>query len=59
MIHQWFGDLGNLNRGLNLVFNEPFATYGEYLWNEYKYGADEADYSEQRDLMSALREAQR
>ena len=27
-----------------LPLNEGFANYGEYLWNEYKYGQDEADY---------------
>jgi aminopeptidase N len=57
MIHQWFGDLVTCESWSNLVLNESFATYGEYLWNEYKYGADEADYSGQRDLMSYLREA--
>ncbi len=41
----------------NLPLNESFATYGEYLWNEYKYGKDEADYYFNNDLNNYLREA--
>ena len=44
LIHQWFGDLVTCESWSNLPLNESFATYGEYLWNEYKYGRDEADY---------------
>jgi aminopeptidase N len=28
-----------------LTLNEGFATYSEYLWDEYKYGQDMADYN--------------
>ena len=44
MFHHWFGDLVTCESWANLPLNEAFATYGEYLWNEYKYGLDQADY---------------
>lgn len=43
LFHHWFGDLVTCESWSNLPLNESFATYGEYLWNEYKYGKDEAD----------------
>lgn len=43
LFHQWFGDLVTCESWSNLPLNESFATYGEYLWNEYKYGRDAAD----------------
>ena len=45
LFHQWFGDLVTCESWSNLTLNEGFASYAEYLWNEYKYGLDEADYS--------------
>ena len=44
LFHQWFGDLVTCESWPNLPLNESFATYSEYLWNEYKYGVEEADY---------------
>jgi aminopeptidase N len=44
LFHHWFGDLVTCESWANLSLNESFANYGEYLWNEYKYGKDEADY---------------
>lgn len=44
LFHQWFGDLVTCESWSNLPLNESFATYGEYLWNEYKFGRDAADY---------------
>ena len=41
----------------NLPLNEAFATYGEYLWNEFKYGKDEADYKGYNDLRVYLQTA--
>lgn len=57
LIHQWFGDLVTCESWSNLPLNESFATYGEYLWNEFKYGRDEADYALQNDLNNYLRES--
>jgi aminopeptidase N len=44
LFHQWFGDLVTSESWSNLPLNESFATYGEYLWEEYKNGRDAADY---------------
>jgi aminopeptidase N len=43
LFHQWFGDLVTSESWSNLPLNESFATYGEYLWEEYKFGRDAAD----------------
>ena len=42
LFHQWFGDLVTTESWANLTLNEAFANYSEYLWNEHKYGKDEA-----------------
>jgi aminopeptidase N len=42
LFHQWFGDLVTAESWSHLTVNESFANYSEYLWNEYKYGADAA-----------------
>jgi aminopeptidase N len=44
LFHHWFGDLVTCESWSNLALNESFATYGEYLWNDYKYGRMFADY---------------
>ncbi len=44
LFHHWFGDLVTCESWSNLPLNESFANYSEYLWSEYKYGKDEADY---------------
>lgn len=43
LFHQWFGDLASCESWSNLTLNESFATYGEYLWEEFEYGKDAAD----------------
>ncbi|GIV27837.1 MAG: aminopeptidase [Bacteroidia bacterium] len=43
LFHQWFGDLVTCESWSNLPLNESFATYGEYLWEEYFNGRDAAD----------------
>ncbi len=43
LFHQWFGDLASCESWSNLTLNESFATYGEYLWEEYENGKDAAD----------------
>lgn len=57
LFHQWFGDYVTCESWSNITLNEGFATYGEYLWNEYKYGKEEADIYHQYDLNSYLRES--
>ncbi|MDP3472791.1 MAG: M1 family metallopeptidase [Algoriphagus sp.] len=42
LFHQWFGDLVTAESWANLTLNEAFANYSEYLWNEHKYGQDQA-----------------
>jgi aminopeptidase N len=43
LFHQWFGDLASCESWSNLTLNESFATYGEYLWEEFEHGKDAAD----------------
>ncbi len=50
LFHQWFGDLVTAESWSNLTVNESFADYSEYLWNEYKYGKDAADYHLKKSL---------
>lgn len=50
LFHQWFGDLVTVESWSNLTVNESFANYSEYLWNEYKYGKDQADYHQMTDV---------
>ncbi|POY35535.1 alanyl aminopeptidase [Solitalea longa] len=54
LLHHWFGDLVTAESWPNLPLNESFATYGEYLWYEYKYGRAEADIKSQMDMMAYL-----
>ncbi|KMQ62168.1 peptidase M1 [Chryseobacterium sp. BLS98] len=50
LFHQWFGDLVTAESWSNLTVNESFANYSEYLWNEYKYGKDQADDHLMKDV---------
>ncbi len=51
LFHHWFGDLVTTESWSNLTVNESFANYSEYLWNEYKYGKDFADYTLMKNRM--------
>jgi len=44
LFHHWFGDLVTAESWSNLSLNESFANYSQYLWDEHRYGIDEADY---------------
>lgn len=59
LFHHWFGDLVTCESWANLPLNESFATYGEHLWIEYKYGRDEADQHSQESMLGYLAEATR
>jgi len=50
LFHHWFGNLVTAESWANLPLNESFATYGEYLWEEYKYGRDQADLKGLEDM---------
>jgi len=59
LFHQWFGDLVTCESWSNLPLNESFATYGEYLWNEFKHGRGEADahnYLSKQGYMASKKE---
>jgi aminopeptidase N len=57
LFHHWFGDLVTCESWANLPLNESFATYGEYLWFEHKFGRDKADEHGQKQLSQYLMEA--
>ncbi|PJA07613.1 MAG: hypothetical protein COX70_06135 [Flavobacteriales bacterium CG_4_10_14_0_2_um_filter_32_8] len=59
LFHHWFGDLVTCESWANLPLNESFATYGEFLWREYKYGADKAAEGLQSDLIQYLQEVEK
>ncbi len=58
LFHHWFGDLVTCESWSNLPLNESFATYGEFLWNEYKYGSDAAAMGLAGNLGAYLSESQ-
>lgn len=57
LFHQWFGDLVTCESWANLPLNESFATYGEFLWKDFKYGNDEGAYHLLDELTTYLEEA--
>ena len=57
LFHQWFGDLVTTESWSNIPLNESFATYGEYLWNEYKYGREYADFKFRNDYRKYIGDA--
>ncbi len=59
LFHHWFGDLATCESWSNLTLNEGFANYSEYMWLEYKYGKDEADYHMVAELAGYVSQARR
>lgn len=57
LFHQWFGDLVTTESWSNIPLNESFANYGEYLWNENKYGREYADYKFRDEYRNYMAEA--
>ncbi len=58
LFHHWFGDLVTAESWSNLTLNESFANYSQYLWDEYKYGRDEADYQAVKEEDGYMQSAQ-
>lgn len=56
LFHHWFGDYVTCESWGQLPLNESFATYGEYLWIQHKYGQEEADWHLHKDLTNYLAE---
>ncbi|MEO7532113.1 MAG: M1 family metallopeptidase, partial [Sediminibacterium sp.] len=54
LFHQWFGDYVTAESWSNLTVNESFADYSQYLWLEYKYGADEAGFENFNEMTQYL-----
>lgn len=54
LVHHWFGDLVTAESWSQISLNESFASYGEYLWREYKYGKEEAARHIRNDLNAYL-----
>lgn len=59
LFHQWFGDLVTCKNWGQLPLNESFATYGEVLWHEYKYSADDAAWLRYQKFLGYLGEYSR
>jgi aminopeptidase N len=49
LFHHWFGDLVTCESWANLPLNESFANYSQFLWDEYYYGLDEAEYNAEKE----------
>lgn len=58
LFHHWFGDLVTAESWSNLTLNESFANYSQYLWDEHKFGMDEADYQAAREADGYFQSAQ-
>jgi len=59
LFHHWFGDWVTCESWPNVPLNEAFATYGEFLWMEGNYSADETAHYFHNELLSYLRESNR
>jgi aminopeptidase N len=58
LFHHWFGDLVTCESWSNLPLNESFANYSQYLWDEYRFGIDEADYQAGKEADGYYQSAQ-
>jgi aminopeptidase N len=59
LFHQWFGDLVTCESWSNVSVNESFADYGEYLWNEHRYGKESADWRNHQAFEKYMSESKR
>jgi aminopeptidase N len=58
LFHHWFGDLVTCESWANLPLNESFANYSQYLWDEYKYGMEEADLNAESEMQGYMQSAE-
>ena len=58
LFHHWFGDLVTCESWSNLPLNESFANYSQYLWDEHRFGLDEADYQAESEADGYFQSAQ-
>ncbi len=58
LFHHWFGDLVTCESWSNLPLNESFANYSQYLWDEHRYGLDQADYYADKEADGYYQSAQ-
>lgn len=58
LFHHWFGDLVTAESWSNLTLNESFANYSQYLWDEHRYGINEADYQASNEENGYFQSAQ-
>ncbi len=56
LFHHWFGDLVTCESWANLPLNESFANYAQYLWDENRFGKDQADYGNETELNEYMSE---
>lgn len=57
LFHHWFGDLVTCESWSNLPLNESFANYSQYLWDEHRFGLDEADYQAEQQMYGYMQNA--
>lgn len=57
LFHHWFGDLVTCESWANLPLNESFATYGEVMWREHRYGDNEKLRKVYEDMQGYFSEA--
>jgi aminopeptidase N len=56
LAHQWFGDLVTCREWAHAWLNEGFASYCEYVWNEWYLGEDEAQLKRLSDASAYFAE---
>ncbi len=54
LFHQWFGDYVTCESWSNITMNESFADFSEMLWGAHKYGRDEGDFQNYKDMQEYL-----
>lgn len=57
LFHQWFGDYVTTESWSNITLNESFASFGEIMWYEFKYGQDAGDAQRYSQLSSYFRDS--